>query len=124
RRRARPVPRPRTQRAALLRPPDRTSARDVRPDALMLEAAARSFFHALAGSHTLQRLASSVGMRKPTSFARRFIAGDSLTDAIAAARAIQAAGLFLTLDHLGENVTNRDEADAATRHYLHILQTM
>jgi proline dehydrogenase len=63
-------------------------------------------------------------MRKPTSFARRFIAGETIDDAIEAARAVQANGFLLTLDYLGENVTNLDEAVAATRTYLDIVRRM
>ena len=40
----------------------------------------------LAGSHTLKRLASRYGMRHPSSFARRFIAGETVAEAIEAAR--------------------------------------
>jgi proline dehydrogenase len=87
----------------------------------MLEAVSKTFFHRLAQSGTLQRLASRFGMRRPTSFARRFIAGETLADAIAAARAVEARGLLVTLDHLGENITTLAEADAATREYLAIL---
>jgi proline dehydrogenase len=90
----------------------------------MLGRVSRHFFHFLARGRRLQRIASRVGMRKPTSFARRFIAGESIGEAIDAARAVQANGLLLTLDYLGENVTNLDEADAATRTYLDIVQTM
>jgi len=90
----------------------------------MLESTSRQFFHLLARSRFLQRLASRVGMRKPTSFARRFIAGETINDAIDAARAVQAKGLLLTLDYLGENVTTLAEADAATCIYLDIVQTM
>jgi proline dehydrogenase len=90
----------------------------------MLGRISRHFFHFLAGRRTLQRVASRVGMRKRTSFARRFIAGETVGDAIEAARAVQAKGLLLTLDHLGENVTTLDEADAATRKYLDIVQAM
>ena len=60
-------------------------------------------------------------MRKPTSFARRFIAGETIAEAIAAARAVEARGLLLTLDHLGENITNLADAGAATRDYLAII---
>ncbi len=60
-------------------------------------------------------------MRKPTSFARRFIAGETIAEAITAAQAVEARGLHLTLDHLGENITNLAEADAATRDYLAII---
>ena len=60
-------------------------------------------------------------MREPTSFARRFIAGETIAEAIAAAREVEARGLQFTLDHLGENITNLAEADAATRDYLAII---
>ena len=90
----------------------------------MLAGVSKQFFHLLARSRTLQRVASRIGMRKPTSFARRFIAGETLDDAIAAAHAIQSRGLLLTLDHLGENVTNLAEADAATRDYLETVETI
>ncbi|MEP7308246.1 MAG: proline dehydrogenase family protein [Acidobacteriota bacterium] len=90
----------------------------------MLASISKHFFHLLARSVTLRRVASRVGMRKPTSFARRFIAGETLDDAIDAARAVQQRGLLLTLDHLGENVTNLAEADAATRDYFEIVDTI
>ena len=87
----------------------------------MLQAVSKTFFHLLAQSGTLQRLASRVGMRQPTSFARRFIAGETIADAIAAARAVEARGLLITLDHLGENITTLAEAEAATREYLAMI---
>jgi proline dehydrogenase len=90
----------------------------------MLESISKNFFHLLARNRILQRVASHVGMRKPTSFARRFIAGETVDEAIEAARRVQANGLLLTLDYLGENVTNLAEADAATRHYLDMVQAM
>lgn len=90
----------------------------------MLESVSKNFFHLLARNRTLQRLASRVGLSKPTGFARRFIAGETLEEAIAAARAVQRNGRLLTLDHLGENVTNLAEADASTRNYLDIVETM
>jgi proline dehydrogenase len=90
----------------------------------MLHAVSKTFFHLLARSGTLQRLASRVGMRQPASFARRFIAGETLAEAIAAARAVEARGLLITLDHLGENITTQAEAAAATREYLGILASI
>ncbi|MEO8260005.1 MAG: proline dehydrogenase family protein [Acidobacteriota bacterium] len=87
----------------------------------MLEAVSKTFFHLLAGSGTLQRLASRVGMRRPSSFARRFIAGETIEDAIAAARAVEARGLMITLDHLGENISTLAEAETATREYLAMI---
>jgi proline dehydrogenase len=88
----------------------------------MIDQASKAFFHTLAGSQGLKRLASRVGMRKPTSFARRFIVGETIEEAIAAARAIQASGLMLTLDQLGESVANGAAADAATRGYLEVVE--
>jgi proline dehydrogenase len=87
----------------------------------MLDAVSKSFFHALAGSASLKHLASRYGMRRPGSFARRFIAGETLDEALAAARAIQENGMLITLDQLGESVNNAAEADAATRTYLTVV---
>ncbi len=78
-------------------------------------------FTLLSRSNTLKRLASSYGMATPRSFARRFIAGEQIEDAIAAARALQAKGLLLTLDYLGESVTTIEQATAATREYTHLM---
>src|SRR4051812_50150497 len=84
----------------------------------MIGYVSRAFFHTLAGSRTLQQLASRYGMRSPNSFARRFIAGETIDEAIAAARTIEANGMMHTLDLLGESVATMPEADAATRAYL------
>lgn len=45
--------------------------------------------------------------------ARRFVAGESLADALAAVEGIRGAGLTATLDHLGENVTTPAAAEQA-----------
>jgi proline dehydrogenase len=87
----------------------------------MIDYVSKAFFHALAGSHGLKQLASRYGMRGSNSFARRFIAGESIEEAIEAARAIEASGLTQTLDLLGESVATMAEADAATRAYLAVL---
>ena len=79
-------------------------------------------FTLLSRSNTLKRLASSYGMATPRSFARRFIAGEQIEDAIAAARALQAKGLLLTLDYLGESVTTTAQATSATREYIRLIE--
>jgi proline dehydrogenase len=61
-------------------------------------------------------------MRPGAGFARRFIAGETVEEAIAAARDIQGSGLAITLDYLGESVASAAEADAATRAYVRIVQ--
>jgi len=87
----------------------------------MLQTVSKAFFHVLAGSHSLKTLASRYGMRGGGGFARRFIAGESVQEAIDAARRIEADGLHVTLDYLGESVASIAEADAATRAYIAIL---
>ena len=90
----------------------------------MLDRASKAFFHLIAQSQTLKQLASRYGMRQPSSFARRFIAGETVAEAIEAARAVEARGMAVTLDLLGESVTSLDGADAATRDYLAMIEAM
>jgi proline dehydrogenase len=63
-------------------------------------------------------------MRKPSSFARRFIAGETIDEAVAAARSVEAAGLLHTLDYLGEGVATLAAADAATAEYRRIIDAI
>ena len=87
----------------------------------MLDALPKAAFSALASSDSLKRLASRYGMRKPGSFARRFIAGETIGEAIEAARQIEKQGLQVTLDQLGESVSSADEASRATRVYVDMI---
>jgi proline dehydrogenase len=88
----------------------------------MIDRASKAAFHTFARSSTLKRMASRYGMRNPDSFARRFIAGETIEEAITAARSIEATGLTQTLDYLGESVGSINEADQATRTYQSILK--
>jgi proline dehydrogenase len=87
-------------------------------------AGSKALFFALSRSAMLKRLASRYGMATPDSFARRFIAGETVEEAIAAARALQARGLLLTLDYLGESVRTSEEAAAATREYVRLIDVL
>jgi proline dehydrogenase len=87
----------------------------------MIAHVSKAFFQTLAASRGLQRLASRYGMRRPDSFARRFVAGETVEEAIAAARTLELSGLMQTLDMLGESVATMAEADAATRGYLALM---
>ena len=87
----------------------------------MLQSVSKGFFQILAGSQFLKTAASRYGMRA-RGFARRFIAGESVEEAVAAARQIQANGLGVTLDYLGESVASIAEADAATRAYITVIE--
>jgi proline dehydrogenase len=86
--------------------------------------ASKILFHLIAQSGTLKKLASRYGLRRPTSFARRFIAGETAEEAIAAARAIEARGMLISLDLLGESVTTLAAAAAATRNYLDVIDAI
>ena len=88
----------------------------------MLQTVSKTFFHVLAGSQSLKTLASRYGMSGRGGFARRFIAGETVEEAIEAARQIEADGLNVTLDYLGESVASITEADAATRAGIGILE--
>jgi proline dehydrogenase len=90
----------------------------------MLAPTSKAFFHLLAQSTLLKKLASRYGMRSRRPFARRFIAGETVEEAIEVAKALEARGLMHTLDYLGESVTTLAEADAATREYIGVAQAI
>jgi proline dehydrogenase len=89
----------------------------------MIDAASKAFFHSIARINLVRRLASRYGMR-PGGFARRFIAGETADEAIAAVQDLPAQGLRLTLDYLGESVATFDEANAASEEYVRILDAI
>ncbi len=51
----------------------------------------------------------------------RFVAGEALDDVLAAVRALSADGVQVTLDHLGEDITERSEAVRSRDAYLALL---
>jgi proline dehydrogenase len=51
----------------------------------------------------------------------RFVAGDNLPEALATCQRINAEGIAVTLDHLGENVTSLEEAAGSRDAYLQAL---
>jgi proline dehydrogenase len=53
--------------------------------------------------------------------ARRFVAGETLPQALAAVKSLNASGISASLDLLGESVTNETEARAARDEYVEIL---
>jgi len=52
---------------------------------------------------------------------KRFMPGEEIADALAAARGLEEQGLGTVFTHLGENVSTADEAESVTRHYLEAL---
>jgi proline dehydrogenase len=54
--------------------------------------------------------------------ASRFMPGETLEDALAAAQTLQGKQIGTIFTHLGENVQGRPEAEQVTRHYLEVLE--
>ncbi len=79
----------------------------------------RALFISLSESRSLRALAerSSVGQR----LSSRFVAGTRVEDALWAAQRVNQAGLSVSIDNLGENVTNADEARASAQRYHQLL---
>jgi proline dehydrogenase len=59
--------------------------------------------------------------RAARSVSRRFVAGEQLSEAIEAARVLNQKGMHVSLDHLGENVSDEQEAVSAAQDYMNIL---
>src|SRR5256885_15774562 len=59
--------------------------------------------------------------RATRGVSRRFVAGETLNEAIEATRVLNARGMPVSLDHLGENVSDAKEAGAAAQEYIFIL---
>ena len=59
--------------------------------------------------------------RATRGVSRRFVAGEELDEAIEATRVLNGRGLHVSLDHLGENVSDEREACATARGYMEIL---
>jgi len=68
----------------------------------------RSFFIALSESKSIRSIAenSAVGQK----LSKRFVAGVTMEELIAATVAMNQVGVRVSVDNLGENVTNREEA--------------
>src|SRR4051794_11293142 len=54
--------------------------------------------------------------------ASRFVAGETVDEAIATARELNASGLSVSLDLLGEAVLHAEEAERACHTYLELLE--
>ena len=70
-----------------------------------------------------KRLAHWVTSNSPTRrMSHRFVAGETLDEALAAARACNATGMLAILDYLGENVSTVTDAQRARDTYLEIFE--
>ncbi|RAY12820.1 proline dehydrogenase [Actinomadura craniellae] len=73
-------------------------------------------------SDRMRRFVGHTPMTRPV--VDRFIAGDALPDALAAVRALTAQGIDVTLDHLGEDVTDPAQAHRTRDAYLELLAAL
>src|SRR5437588_1936156 len=62
-----------------------------------------------------------ISNRATRAVSRRFVAGEALDDAIEATRVLNQRGMHVSLDHLGENVADAQEAISSAQAYIAIL---
>lgn len=79
----------------------------------------RTLLLELSESKRLSRWVTTNGLARRMS--HRFVAGETLDESVAAARACNQAGMTASLDHLGENVSSMEEAQRARDAYLAIF---
>jgi proline dehydrogenase len=79
----------------------------------------RSLFLFLSRQRHLRWWVETSGVARQLS--ARFVAGETLEDALRVGRKINSEGITLTLDHLGESVTSLEEAASARDVYVRTL---
>ncbi|MEV4139679.1 proline dehydrogenase family protein [Dactylosporangium sp. NPDC049742] len=82
----------------------------------------RSVILAAARSHRVERIVETAPVSR--SIVRRFIAGEHVEDALQRTHELVAAGLAVTIDHLGEDTTNPQQAEATREEYLKLLDAL
>jgi proline dehydrogenase len=82
----------------------------------------RAFFVGLSENRSLRSFAerSSLGHR----ISSRFVAGTEIVDAVRVTQAVNRAGMSVTIDNLGENTTNAEEARHSGQLYSQILDAI
>ena len=82
----------------------------------------RSTLLAASRSRGVRRLVEANPLTKPV--VHRFIAGTTPDDAVDAIRALAAQGMYVTLDHLGEDTLDAAQATTTVRAYQRMLRTL
>ena len=75
----------------------------------------------LAGSQSRWLRERAVNYRFVRRAVSRFMPGEDMEAALAAAQALNASGIGSVLTYLGENLQRAEEAEQVTRHYLDVL---
>ena len=76
----------------------------------------------LAASDRVKHLVSTLPVS--SGIVSRFVAGESVDDAVAATRCLVDDGLLVSLDHLGEDTLDRAQADQTVEAYLTTLRRL
>lgn len=72
----------------------------------------------VSGNKLVERMTLKYGKK----MARKFIAGDTLEEALAETKRLNQLGIMVTLDHLGEGITSLDEASGYRDQYIRLLE--
>ncbi len=82
----------------------------------------RAFFIWLSANRTLRKIGEHSPMGRRVS--GRFVAGTTIESAMAATKSVNDLGMSVSIDNLGENVTNPDEARQSAQLYHQILDAI
>ncbi|KAA2264866.1 proline dehydrogenase [Solihabitans fulvus] len=82
----------------------------------------RTLILAAAGNDAVRHLVATAPVSR--AVVRRFVAGETASDAVGATAALVADGLTVTLDHLGEDTTDRALAERTVQAYLALLDRL
>lgn len=86
-----------------------------------MEQLMRSMFQSLAKNRTANRWAKRYGLRFG---AQRFVAGETIENAIATVSALNRQGMMVTLDHLGEFINDESEANESADYCIRTLEAI
>lgn len=82
----------------------------------------RTVILAAGGNERVKHMVSTLPVSR--DIVRRYVAGESLDDAVRVAHELAAEGLQISLDRLGEDCTDRDRAAATTQSYVELLHRL
>ena len=86
-----------------------------------MERLLRNFFLFLSNNKWLKKLAKKYGFRLGAS---RFVAGETLEDAIPVIKRLNEQGLSVTIDYLSEFVERKEEAEHVTHHCIETIKAI
>ncbi len=88
----------------------------------MLQQALRGALLSAARNTRVRRIVETAPVSRQV--VKRFVAGESTADAVAATQALVDSGRFVSLDHLGEDTTEVGHAEATTKAYVTLLEQL